>query len=128
MASTSSTFSTSTVAETRVTLTDGKLHLEAFVYLRSGPPKKTRVYWACRKLRSGECKAKAITLITTDCDEVIVYKGRQESRHTHALNREAIAADPLAQTLMRKANDNPQQPPAQLLCTELGGGPDPVLS
>jgi len=34
----------------------------------------------------------------------------------------------VVQTLKWKANDNPEQPPAQLLLTELGGVPDAVLS
>lgn len=110
---------------TTATLVGGKLHIDGFMYLRSGAPKKGRVYWECRKLRSGECTARATTSVPTDRGEVIVYR---QSPHTHAPSREAVAAEEILQKVKRKATEHPEQPPAQLLRSELGGVPDAVLS
>lgn len=39
---------------------DKKLLLEGFIYLKS-KSQKNKTYWDCKRLRAGECKARAIT-------------------------------------------------------------------
>jgi hypothetical protein len=110
-----------------VTLVNGLLHFEGFIYIRS-QKSKGRVYWDCRKVRSGECKGRAITTEPNEDQEVVVLKGPKESPHTHPPNREEAAADVVKEKIKRKAEDHPEQPPAQLLRTELAGVPAGVLS
>ena len=57
-----------------------------------------------------------------------LYKGPEESKHSHPPNREEVAAEVLTRTLKRKAVDNPAEPPARLLRTELQGATSDVLS
>lgn len=86
------------------------------------------MYWDCRKVRAGECKAKAITSEPNSEGEVVIYKDPGLSGHDHPPNREEAAADVVRQAIKRKAASNPEQPPAQLLRTELAGVPAGVLS
>ena len=97
---------------------DNKMYLGGYIYLRSRVA-KGRVYWDCRKLRGGECKARAVTSDPTDGEPVEVYKGVPELDHSHPPNQEETAAGQLTTTLKRKAANHPEQPPAQtieLLC------------
>jgi len=57
-----------------------------------------------------------------------VYKGPEESKHSHPPNREKVAAEVLTTTLKRKAVENRAEPPARLLRTELQGATSDVLS
>jgi len=57
-----------------------------------------------------------------------VYKGPEESKHSHPQNREEVAAEVLTATLKRKAVENPAEPPARLSRTELQGATSDVLS
>lgn len=118
---------TTTATSTRVTLVNGQLHLDGFIYIRSRSG-KSRVYWDCRKVRSGECKGRAVTTEPTEDEEVIVLRGPKDSPHTHPPNREEAAADVVMEKIKRKAELHPEQPPAQLLRTELAGVPAGVLS
>lgn len=86
------------------------------------------LYWECRKSRSGECKARAVTSTWTAGREVIVFKGTQESSHTDPPHREAIAVEGFVRGVKRKAKVHPEQLPTQLLHMELGGFLDAVLS
>ena len=97
---------------------DNKMYLGGYIYLQSRVA-KGRVYWDCRKLRGGECKARAVTSDPTDGEPVEVYKGVPELDHSHPPNQEETAAGQLTTTLKRKAVNHPEQPPAQnieLLC------------
>ncbi len=57
-----------------------------------------------------------------------IFKGPAESSHTHSPNINENIADQLATSIKRKAEEHPEQPPAQLSRTELQGVPDEVLS
>ena len=51
------------------------------------------MYWDCRRVRTKECKARAITAVPNSNQQVIVLEGPSQSRHEHALNQEELAAD-----------------------------------
>lgn len=114
-------------ASRKVTLVNRQLHLDGFIYTRSRV-QKGRTYWDCRKLRAGECNGRAITSEPNSEGEVVIFKDPGLEGHEHAPNREEAAADVVRQTIKRKAASNPEQPPAQLLRTELTGVPQGVLS
>jgi len=44
-----------------------------------------------------------------------VYKGPDESKHSHPPNRKEVAAEVITARLKRKAAANPAEPPARLL-------------
>ena len=106
---------------------DKKFYIDGYTYVRSREA-KGRIYWDCRKVRSGECSARAVTNNPKPGEEVVVYKGPAESMHNDVPNREEVAAEKLTQTLKRKALENPGQPPSQILRTELAGVDSGVLS
>lgn len=106
---------------------DKKLCLDGYVYLRSRRA-KGKTYWDCRRVRSGECNARAITNDPLPEEELTVLRGPAESQHSHPPNREECAAETVTQTLKRKAREHPELPPAHLLRTELQTVPTGVLS
>lgn len=57
-----------------------------------------------------------------------VIKGPNESSHSHAPNREESTADKITTGIKRKAEEHPEQRPAQLLRNELQGVSPGVLS
>ena len=90
------------------------MYLVGYIYLQSRVT-KGRVYWDCKKLRGGECTARAVTSDPTAGEPVEVYKGVPELDHSHPPNQEESAAERLTTTLKRKAANHPEQSPAQLL-------------
>jgi len=106
---------------------DRKLHVDGYIYLRSRAA-KSRVYWDCRLLRGRTCTARAITSDPAEGGQLQLYKGLEESKHSHLPNREEVATEVLTRTLKRKAVDNPAEPPARLLRTELQGATSDILS
>jgi len=59
---------------------------------------------------------------------IAIFKGPKDSEHTHPPDVDENSATKLAASLKRKAEEHPEQPPSQLLRTELQGVPDEVLS
>ena len=104
-----------------------KLLLEGFVYLRSRVT-EAKIYWDCSRVRSGQCSARAITNNPAVPVNVVVFKGPDASKHSHAPNQEEVKVEKITTTLKRKAADHPEISPAQLLRTELEGVSCAVLS
>lgn len=109
-------------------LGETKLIYGGFIYVRSKLPVNGKTYWECQKLRRKECKARTITAF--DITENKTYFVRQPTLedHEHVPNQEECQAEIVKYSLKRKAEDQPQQPPAQILRTELAGLSDGVLS
>jgi hypothetical protein len=106
---------------------DKKLHVNGYLYLRSRRS-KGRVYWDCRLLRGKTCTARAVTSDPEDGGQLQLFKGPDESEHSHPPDREEVAAEVITSRLKRKAAENPAEPPARILRTELQGATDDVLS
>lgn len=107
---------------------DGKqMVLQGYVYQRTNISNR-RAYWVCKRYYTKECTARAVTSDPADGLPVVVFKGPDKSVHLHPPNVEQNVASKLTQSLKRKAEEHPEQPPAQLLRTELQGVPEEVLS
>jgi len=52
----------------------GKLHLAGFIYIQS-KAQKSKIYWDCKDVQSGQCKTRAITSEPTAAGVVNVLKG-----------------------------------------------------
>ncbi|KAE9523275.1 hypothetical protein AGLY_016223 [Aphis glycines] len=91
------------MAEIKI-LSETKLICGGFIYVRSKLPVNGKTYWECQKLQS-----------TLD-------------DHAHVPNQEECEAEIIKYSLKRKAEDQPQLPPAQILRTEMAGLSDGVLS
>lgn len=106
---------------------DKKLLIDGYIYVRSRSA-NGRIYWDCRNVRKRECSARAITNEPKPGEEVVIFKGPQDSVHTHAPNREETKAVVVTQDLKRKATEHPGQPPSQILRNELPSVSTAVLS
>ncbi len=87
----------------------------------------------CGKYYWKECNVQAITSDSADDSDdtsitITFFKGLAESPHSHPPNIDENIADQLAASIKGKAEEYPEQPPAQLLQTELQDVPDEVLS
>ncbi len=63
-----------------------------------------------------------------DSTLITIFKGLAELLHSHQPNIDENIADELATCIKRKAEEYPEQLPAQLLQTELLGVPEEVRS
>ncbi|CAD7001080.1 unnamed protein product [Ceratitis capitata] len=68
---------------------------------------KGKIYWDC------------IRLVGAPGENIIILKGGDASVHKHPPNRDECEAEVVKANLKRKAEDNPEQPPAQILRLEL---------
>ncbi len=102
---------------------DKQMYLEGYVYQRSRITEK-HAYWVCRKYYRKECNARAITSDPADGTPITIFKGLVESPHCHLPNADENITDQLAKFIKRKVEEHPEQPPEQLLWTELQGVPD----
>lgn len=99
-------------------IVDKKLVLNGFVYYR-GKVRKNKQHWECKRYRlTRDCTARATTNLIVPGGEIIVLA---ESQHEHPPNHNEVAAEKVKEVLKRKADEHPEQPPAQLLRTALGG-------
>ena len=105
-------------------IVDKKLLLQGYVFLRSRAPEPNKpTYWECRRLKSGACKARAVTvgeganLTVTKCGQ-----------HEHPPDREECEAEKVMNRLKRKAEDEVALPPSLLLREELRNVPPEVLA
>ncbi|XP_051162212.1 uncharacterized protein LOC127282157 [Leptopilina boulardi] len=83
--------------------------------------KNDKRYWDCEKVRRKECKERAITQHTET--GIIVLKGptgEKKSEHSHAPNQENLKAEIVKVNLKRRAEEQPECPPAQILRDNLG--------
>jgi len=106
---------------------DNKLLIDGYTYYKARA-EKGKIYWACRRGKEKESSAPAITLERLVDGNIEVIKGPSELKHSHPPNREKTAAEKIMAWLKRKAQEHPEQPPAQLLHTEVQGVPSGVLS
>ncbi|KAJ8665086.1 hypothetical protein QAD02_006748 [Eretmocerus hayati] len=61
-----------------------QLKIDQFVYMQVGASNySSRIYWRCVRYRSGECNSTAITSNPFANQELIVFKGPNESEHDH---------------------------------------------
>ncbi len=86
-----------------------------------------RTYWDCQKVKVGECTARAITAAAATEEGIVVIRGPAESSHTHPPSQEQCKAEKVLTRVKRKAEEHPEQPPAQLLRNELADVPADVL-
>ena len=108
--------------ETQVSASGGrKLLLNGNIYYRRNKIKGTE-YWQC--VRTDVCKGTAIT--TEDPNGTVHVK--KEGNHSHAPNQEIVAAERVKASLKRKAAEQPEVTPAQLLRNVLPRVPSGVLS
>lgn len=99
---------------------DKTLLYAGFIYYRVRTV-KSRTYWTCN--RKGECSATAITFFA-ESGELVIAKGplvtnEKTSAHDHPASPEEVQAEKVKRDLKKKADDNPEIAPAQILRTEL---------
>ena len=95
---------------------NNKLIIDGFVYVKSRTSKDhDKIYWDCRKVRSKECRARAITDVPAPGSAVVVLKGPVQSPHEHAPNRDECTAEVVMGRVKRKAAEHPKQPPAHII-------------
>lgn len=102
------------------------MFLEGYIYQRSRLA-EGRAYWVCRKYYRKECNARAVTSDPA-LGAVTIFKGPADSPHAHPPNTDETMAEELTRRIKRKAEAHPEQPPSQLLRTELQGVSEEVLS
>ena len=101
-----------------------KLHVEGYIYVKCRT-RKGRTYWDCRRVRRGECRARAITDDPLDRTKITLIK---RTEHQHPPDRDECAAEEVVETLKRKAATRPEVTPAELLRSEMSGLRSEVLS
>lgn len=89
-----------------------KLYLHGYIYLRSRD-QHGKIYWDCDRVRAKDCRARAIT--PQEGVVIIIHRGPDESPHDHPPDREAAETDIVRTGLKRQAEENIDQPPAQIL-------------
>ena len=104
----------SKVHTTMAEIKDKKLLVDGYIYVQSRQG-NGKIYWDCRRVRSRECRARAITNEPAPGQVIVLLKGPQESKHSHLPNREQVKAVALTAGLKRKATTDPGMPPAQIL-------------
>lgn len=98
----------------------------ANVYYHAKTHREKR-HWECRNLRlSKDCTARAVTNNPRPREELVLIKGPTQSPHSHAPNFNEGEAEKILGKLKRKAEDHPEQPPTQLLWTELANVPEGI--
>lgn len=90
------------------------LHIDGFLYYKHSGPENGRRYWRCRK--RDECEARATT---TGGDSNLILIEGDTSKHSHAANREEVAAEKIVRSVKRLAKEHPELPPSQILRREL---------
>ena len=103
-----------------------RLFVDGYMYCRGKKPVGNTNYWECKKLRSKECTARAITSTTNGV--VTVLKGPNESQHSHPPNREVNEAEKIKLVMKRQAETDPDRPGNALLRENLAGVSSGVLS
>ncbi len=94
-----------------------KLIIDEFIYLccrQCG----ICTYWDCQKVWAGECTARAITAAVVTEEGIVVIRRLIELSHTHPPSQEQCKAEEVLTRVKRKAEEYPEQLPAQLLCSE----------
>lgn len=96
-----------------------KLFLDGFVFYHSKILGERR-HWECKRLRIGkECSVRATTNNPRASEQLVVIKHPTVTSYSHPPNFNECEAEKVKFSLKRKAEAHPEQPPAQLLRTEL---------
>jgi len=115
------------MAEIKI-LGETKLVNGGFIYVRSKLPVNGKTYWECQKVRRKECKARIITTFNISENKHDFVREPTLDDHDHIPNQEQCQSKNFKYYLKRKAEDQPQLPPAQILRTEMAVLSDGVLS
>ncbi|KAJ8665084.1 hypothetical protein QAD02_006746 [Eretmocerus hayati] len=96
-----------------VKLLGNKLLINKFIYVRKDSNNQvTRLYWRCKKYGTGSCNGTAITSIPSADQKLIIYKGPNESEHSHPPNlAEVKEAEEAAKKATDSDNDVDPSPP-----------------
>ncbi|XP_053946208.1 uncharacterized protein LOC128855375 [Anastrepha ludens] len=101
------------------------LHINGYLYYKHSGRIGETAYWNCR--RKPECNARVTTY--GGPHNIRVLKGLDESKHIlHAPNPEEVEALRVMNRIKRKATENLEAPPAQILRTELRNVSPAVLA
>lgn len=90
-----------------------RLGIDGFLYLYSFKRKES-TYWDCTKVRTKECKARAVTS-RNHRNEITVLKGPNESRHSHPPNRDQVTAEEIKIRIKEQAKEHPQAMPSAIV-------------
>ncbi|KAE9531217.1 hypothetical protein AGLY_010423 [Aphis glycines] len=115
------------MAEIKI-LGETKLVCGGSIYVRSKLPVNGKTYWECQKVRRKECKARIITTFNIFENKHYFVREPALDDHDHVANQEKCQSEIVKYSLKRKAEDQPQLPPAQILRTEMAGLSDGILS
>lgn len=109
-------------------LGETKLIYGGFIYVRSKLPINGKTYWECKKLRRKKCRSRIITGFDISENKNYFVREPTLDNHNHGPNQEECELEIFKYYLKRKAKDQPQIPPAQILRTEMAGLSDGVLT
>lgn len=70
-----------------------KLLLDGFLYNHCKYGNNGRRHWEWQRIRSKECKARAITNFTSSTGNIVVYKGPTISPYAHPTNHDECEAE-----------------------------------
>ncbi|KAJ8665098.1 hypothetical protein QAD02_006760 [Eretmocerus hayati] len=66
-----------------VKLIGKRLYINGFVYIKNHTDAKNKVHWECRRYRKQKCHARAITSDPTLDENIVLFRGLEESPHDH---------------------------------------------
>lgn len=92
-------------------INERRIEIDGFLYVRSREGEHSKTYWDCKRVRDGECKARAITKVIDGV--VSVLKGPEISKHIHAPSREEAEAERIKFAIKGRAGE--RTAPAVLL-------------
>lgn len=90
-----------------------RLDIDGYLYVRSYERKES-TYWDCKKLRDGECKARAVTT-KNPLGGVVVSKGWRESPHRHAPSRDVAEAEKIKADIKKRSEEDEQAKPSVII-------------
>lgn len=108
-----------------VKIVDGKFQVSGFVYYK-WKEQRGRMYEDCREAKQGECKAHAISNAPLCNEDLVIFRGPEESAHLHPPDVDKSAVEQITARVKRLAIQHPQLTPSQILGTELIGFPQTV--
>lgn len=100
------------------------MHVDGHIYVKCRT-RKGRTYWDCRRVRSGSCRARAITDDPLDRTKITLIK---TSPHQHPPDVDECAAEVVLESLKRKAETRPEVSTAAVVRSEITGLSGEVLS
>ncbi|KAJ8665077.1 hypothetical protein QAD02_006739 [Eretmocerus hayati] len=89
-----------------VRLIGKRLCIDNFIYTKQ--ENRTELSWVCRRYRTSNCPARAITSDPSGGEKLIVYKGPNESKHNHKASLAEIKEAELAAKFPRTSGRKPK--------------------